>query len=49
VSLATGARTALPREVFVKGFDAFNTSAKPFAVENSLLVEQAAERALQCA
>jgi hypothetical protein len=39
----------LPREVFVKGFDAFNASAKPLAVEDLLLVEQAAERALQCA
>jgi hypothetical protein len=39
VSPATGARTALPREVFVKGFGAFNTGEKPFAVENLLLVE----------
>lgn len=50
MSLATGARTRLPREVLVKGFDAFDAGAKPFfTAENFLPVEQAAERVLQCA
>jgi hypothetical protein len=41
VSPATGTRTAISREVLVKGFDALNAGAKPFAGENLLLVEQA--------
>ncbi|WP_292109577.1 hypothetical protein [Mesorhizobium sp.] len=49
MSLATGACTSLPCEVFAAGFAAGDAGAKLFAAVNFLPVEWAAEQALLCA